>query len=112
MEDTENTDYKQIKMGGGSTNFKPWLFKKGVSGNPAGRPKGTSSLKDWARKYLQELTDEEKLEFMDGLPKDIVWRMGEGQPHQSTDTELRGVVKIEFAKDFDTKPDETKKPEL
>jgi hypothetical protein len=80
--ETENSDNKQID--------KPWLFKKGQSGNPAGKPKGTFSLKTYAKKYLQEMTDDEKLEFMEGLPKEIIWKMAEGMPKQ--DTELKGKI--------------------
>lgn len=75
MEETDNTVEKQ----------KPWLFQPGVSGNPKGRPKGSISLKEYARKMLQELSDEDKLEFMKGLPKDIIWRMSEGNPKQDSD---------------------------
>ena len=58
---------------------KPWLFQKGQpSANPNGRPKGTFSLKTYAKKYLQEMTDDEKLDFMEGLPKEVVWKMAEG----------------------------------
>lgn len=78
--ETESSENKQID--------RPWLFKPGQSGNPAGRPKGTFSLKTYAKKYLQEMTDEEKLEFMEGLPKEIIWKMAEGNPKQ--DTELSG----------------------
>jgi len=95
-----NSSEEKIKMGGGATNFRPWLFKKGQSGNPSGLPKGTVSLKTWARKYIQELSDEEKLNFMDGLPKDIVWRMAEGQPHQTNETDVKATLKIEFANEF------------
>ena len=72
LEQTENSDKIQ----------KPWLFKKGQSGNPAGKPKGTFSLKTYAKKYLKEMTDEEKEDFMDGLPKEIIWKMAEGNPRQ------------------------------
>lgn len=92
-------------MGGGASNFRPWLFKKGQSGNPGGRPKGVS-MKTWAQNKLASMTEEEREDFLDGLPKDIVWRMSEGQPHQSNETEVKGVLKIEFAPDF--KQDEPK----
>lgn len=59
---------------------KPWLFKKGQSGNPAGRPKGTIGLKTWAKEYLASMTEEERMEFMDGLPKIDIWKMAEGNP--------------------------------
>ena len=64
---------------------KPWLFKPGQSGNPGGKPKGIISLKTFARRYIQELTDEEKLEFMAGLPKELVWKMSEGNPENKSD---------------------------
>lgn len=82
---TDNTVEKQ--------NEKPWLFKKGQSGNPNGRPKGTFSLKTFAKKYLQEMTDEEKEAFMEGLPKEIIWKMAEGNPAQ--DTTLSGGIDTE-----------------
>jgi hypothetical protein len=106
MEETDISEEKteeQVKMGGGASNFKPWLFKKGTSGNPKGRPPGTKSLKTWVKEYLQKLPDDEKEAFIEGMPKDIIWRMGEGQPHQTNETDVKGVLKIEFAKEFDDK---------
>jgi hypothetical protein len=61
---------------------KPWLFQPGNNANPKGRPKGTLSLKTFAKNYIKTLSDEEKLKFMEGLPKDIIWKMAEGNPRQ------------------------------
>ncbi len=84
MSESDKTDNKE----------KPWLFKKGTSGNPAGRPKGSISLKTFAKKYLEELDDEAKIEFLDGLPKDIVWKMAEGNPKQDVDANVEMTKKI------------------
>jgi hypothetical protein len=62
--------------------LKGYQFKKGTSGNPGGRKKGSKSLKVWAREYLEDLPDEEKIEFLSTIPGELVWRMAEGQPRQ------------------------------
>lgn len=91
-------------------NDKPWLFKKGQSGNPKGRPKGTFSLKTYAKKYLQEMSDEEKLEFMEGLPKDVIWKMAEGNPENKSDITSDGkpiTNKVEVVfKDYEEPEDD------
>ena len=66
------------------TNDKPWLFKKGNPGGP-GRPIG-KSMKEYSREYLAKMTDEERQEFLNGIPKVEIWKLAEGQPHQSNDT--------------------------
>ena len=83
-------------------NEKPWLFKKGQSGNPAGKPKGTFSLKTFAKNYLQEMSDEEKIAFMEGLPKEVIWKMAEGNPKQDTDVTSGGeAIKAVLVKFID-----------
>lgn len=79
MEDSDNQ----------TTNTRPWLWKKGQSGNLKGRPKG-KTMKEWAKDYLSRMTDEERDEFMEGIPKEVVWKMSEGAPQTNTDVTSGG----------------------
>ena len=67
------------------TNNRPWLYKKGQIGNPAGRPVGTFSLKEYAKKKLASMNDEEREEFFEGMDKKVIWEMAEGKAKQDTD---------------------------
>jgi hypothetical protein len=71
--------------------LKPYQWKKGQSGNPSGKPKG-KSLKKRVEEYFLTMTDEEAVEFLNRLPPELVWKMGEGNPPQTTT--LEGEVKI------------------
>jgi len=76
MEDAQKQNKKQYDW------LKGYQFVKGQSGNPGGRPKGSKSLKTFAKEYLAKLPDEEKVSFLDSLPAEIVWKMAEGNPAQ------------------------------
>lgn len=68
-----------------AAHLKPWQFKKGQSGNPGGRPKGSVSLKTRARNMLESMTDEEAQEFFEGLDKKTIWEMAEGKAEAKTE---------------------------
>lgn len=61
----------------------PYQWKKGQSGNPSGRPKET--LKDYAKKKLAGMSEEEKNEYLVGLNKMDIWKMAEGNPDTKVD---------------------------
>jgi predicted phosphoadenosine phosphosulfate sulfurtransferase len=83
------------------------LIRGSASLNPNGRPKG-KTLKEFAREYLASLPDEEKLEYLSKLPKEIVWKMAEGNPKQETDAKVEGsltvIVPQAVAKSFNIQP--------
>lgn len=87
MDDTEKQQENKYD------HLKPWQFKKGQSGNPAGRPP-TKTLKEFARAYLSGLTDEERIEFFEGIDKKTIWEMAEGKPEAVA--EVKGALDISF----------------
>lgn len=70
------------------TNNRPWLYKKGQSGNPGGRPKGSISMKTWLANKLASMTEEEREDFVEGLNKIDLFKMAEGNP--DTHSKLSG----------------------
>lgn len=73
--------------------LKPFQWKKGQSGNIMGRPKG-KSMKEYARQYLERMTDEERDEWLEGIAKDKIWEMSEGKPKQDLDIKGEMTSKV------------------
>ena len=67
----------------GAEHLKSFQYKKGVSGNPAGRPAG-KTLKEYTREKLAAMSDDEREEFLEGLDKKVVWEMSEGKAEAKT----------------------------
>src|ERR1035437_6888117 len=61
--------------------LRPYQYKKGQSGNPAGRAKGIS-LKEYAKNKLASMTEEEREDFMEGIDKQTIWEMAESKASQ------------------------------
>ncbi len=70
--------------------LRKYAFKKGVSGNPGGRPEGAVSMKTFAKNYLESMPEEDRIEFLNGLDPKVIWEMSEGKAKQ--DVELSGEV--------------------
>lgn len=91
--------------------YKPWQFKPGNPGGPGRKP--GKSLKEYSREYLASMTDEEREDFMDGLDKIDIWRMAEGNPHQSGDTKIEFNPKplLDALRHNDSNPQDSSTPE-
>ncbi len=88
---------KQVKSKGrGNVEYiKPYQWKKGQSGNIMGRPKG-KTMKEYAKQYLERMTDEERDVWLEGLSKDTIWEMAEGKAKQ--DVEVSGEMTSKVVK--------------
>lgn len=91
---TDKQSIEQPKTG--AERLAPYQWKKGQSGNILGRPKG-KTMKEWARDYLSRMTDDERDAFMEGIPKDKVWAMAEGNPETKSDITSNGQTIVHIS---------------
>jgi hypothetical protein len=56
----------------------------GFTGNPNGRPKG-STLKEYQAQKFREMSDEEKEIWLEEIDKAVRWRMAEGNPKEAVE---------------------------
>lgn len=107
IEKTENADTKQTR---------PWLYKKGQSGNPAGKPKGTVSITTAIKRELEKISPEQKKTWLQLTVKRILdkavsegdvqmiktlWNYVDGMPKQ--DIDVTGGLNILFDSEFKDK---------
>jgi hypothetical protein len=57
-------------------------------------------LKTFAKEFLENMSDEEKVEFLKGLNPELVWRMAEGNPPQDLKADVQGGGVIRIAKEI------------
>ncbi len=80
-------DTEKHQANSNKEHLRPFMWKKGQSGNILGRPKG-KTMKEWAKEYLERMTDEERDEFMEGIPKEVIWKMSEGNPETKNEVKI------------------------
>ena len=76
------------------SNNKPWLYKKGQSGNPGGRPKGSIYMKQYIKNKMLAMTPEEREEYLEGIDKKTIWEMSEGKPKQDLEVQGEMITRI------------------
>jgi len=119
VEMTEKTMSKQPRS---CQHLKPYQFKKGVSGNPNGRPKGSGiSITTEIKKKLEECPEGQKATYLqllinrilkqaiqDGDQKMItrIWNYVDGLPRQSLNadikSDLKGIIELTYVKEKDS----------
>ncbi len=70
--------------------LKKYVFKAGNNANPGGRPKGSKSMKQYAKEYLEAMPEEDRAEFLNSVDHTTIWEMSEGKAKQ--DVEVSGEL--------------------
>jgi hypothetical protein len=99
MEEDKQQDYSKVPK-----HLQAHVFKKGQSGNPNGRPQGSLSLKHYAKLMIEQMDDDQRQEYLAGLPKDFIWQMAEGKAKQDVDVDHSGGIVIAFDPSFNVTP--------
>ena len=74
--------------------LRKYVFKKGISGNPGGRPVGSKSMKQYAKEYLEAMDEEDRLEFLNSIDHKTIWEMSEGKAKQDLDVKGEIISKV------------------
>jgi hypothetical protein len=80
MESEEQQDISRVPK-----QLQAHVYRKGMTGNPHGRPVGSFSMKEYVKRKLSTMTEEEREEFLEGIDKRVIWEMAEDKPKQGTD---------------------------
>jgi hypothetical protein len=92
------------------TNRQPdGTFGPGNLANPGGRPRGSISLKEYIRRKLLTMNDEEKDAYLRSIDKALQWQMGEGKPQ--SDVNLGGEIGVKVYKWKEKKSNSITNPE-
>lgn len=78
--------------------LRKYVFKKGVSGNPGGRPVGSKSMKTFALEYLEAMPEEDRIDFLNGLDPKTIWEMAEGKAKQDIDAKVDSNLTVNVMK--------------
>ena len=77
--------------------LRAYVFKKG--NKLGGRKKGLT-LKEYSRNYLAKMSDEERTKYLNGLDRDLIWRMAEGNPATDTKIDIKAKLEVKFDNAF------------
>ena len=95
----EELSQEELSDSSETKQSRPWLFQPGKSGNPKGRPKGSKTLKTYVAEMIRDMTDDEKLEYLKGLDKKVIWEMAEGRAKQETEADITltgpGILRLD-----------------